>query len=442
MNSFLSRIQYSLCWSICLCAVCVVGGWAQESNSGKAKSAKRRLTPEERKEKELAKQQIETEAQKQRWATYGVIPDDDHSPLADAYRTAVQNFRTATAEFTEAQARLQLRLENTDASGLSTRWIEKLMKNQSMLFALRNAAADLVFSDPIQYENVGLMLRDMMLNELANDRVDHWAHAARAVLRCEKIVDDEVILKAGYAGYIDCDWELATSSWAKLQAQGKLPQTEQILLSKLPEVKANWEAELELRKQDEGKNNPRVEIVTSKGIIEVELFEDDAPETVRSFVYLVENGYYNRLPFFLVRSRLLAQTGCEKGDGKGTAGFTIRYEGDGPTARRHFRGSLAFPLGIDAETQKVNPDSGGSQFYFAFAPLPFLDGHHTVFGRVVKNTEFLGLLKEIDMTDEEKRKNDEFKPDGILSAKVLSKRDHEYRPTPVFGKLPFGKLPR
>lgn len=430
-------IQYSLCSAVCLCALCSPIVLGQDKNTtGAASSPRKPLTPEERQQRSLEKQMKEDEAKKLRLETFGVIPDDDHSPLAAAYRDALKEFRTATAEFSDVHSRMLFRLDGNLEESQRYRWLEKLNNNFAKLFAFRNAAADLVLSDPVRYEGVGLMLREMLIQEVASDRSDHWAHGARAVLSCQQLITDDVLLHSGYVGFIEADWELVTTAWNKLAERGKLPEVEQQMLASLPEVQSSWEQELIRRKEDEEKNNPRVEILTSKGIIEVELFEDDAPESVASFIYLVENGYYNRKPFFLVRRHFVAQTGCEKGDGKGNAGYTIRFEGDAPTFRRHFRGSLAVPLGVDEDTQEVNLKSGGAQFYIAFSPIPILDSRHTVFGRIVKNIEFLGLLKEVDLTDEEARKDPHLQPDRIISAKVLKKRDHEYRPTPIVGKLP------
>jgi cyclophilin family peptidyl-prolyl cis-trans isomerase len=208
------------------------------------------------------------------------------------------------------------------------------------------------------------------------------------------------------------------------------------MLGEIPSIAESWKNELARREEDKTKNNPRVEIMTTKGTMVVELFEDDAPESVANFIYLVENGYYTRKPIFLVKQHWLAQTGCEKGDGKGSAGFTIKSEAQEPTRRSHFRGSLAVPIGFNAQTQQVDFNSGGAQFYFSFLPLPLVDGRHTVFGRIETGMEVMGMFKVLNLTDEEERKNQELRPDTIIRAKVLSKRDHEYRPTPVFGKLP------
>jgi cyclophilin family peptidyl-prolyl cis-trans isomerase len=410
--------------------------FSQEVSQGESSSSKRPLSPEERQQKKQERMKREMEAEQARVATFGAIPDSDLSPPAANYRKAVEEFRKATAEFSDIQARLQYRFDVNVGDVERYRWLERLENNFQKLLALRLAASELIESDPALYENVALMLREMLITEVAADRSDHWARPARAVLACGKLVDEDVLLNAGYAGLADSDWELTISTWSRLQEQGRLPEVEQIILRQIPEMRANWEKELELRKEDQRKNNPRVEFLTSKGIIEIELFEDEAPETVASFIYLIENGYYNRKPFFLVRRHFLAQTGCEKGDGKGTAGYTIRFEGDAPNHRRHFRGSVAIPLGIDTETQNVNTESGGAQFYISYFPIPILDGKHTVFGRIVKGIEIIGLLKEVNLTDEEQRKDQHLHPDRVIVAKVLNKRSHEYRPTPVLGRLP------
>jgi cyclophilin family peptidyl-prolyl cis-trans isomerase len=91
---------------------------------------------------------------------------------------------------------------------------------------------------------------------------------------------------------------------------------------------------------------------------------------------------------------------------------------------------------MDKEAKIIDPDSGGAQFYFSFLPLPILDGKHTVFGRIAKGKEAIGLFKSVDMTEEEQRKDPNLRPDRIVRARVIQKRDHKYEPTPVMGRLP------
>ena len=375
-------------------------------------------------------------AQQYRLETYGVIPPTDEAPLAVAYRQSFEAFRKASTDYAVAHFRIQYRLKETITDEMRENWLKFLEQSSKALIEYRERAVDLYESDPKKYSSVGLMLREMLTVDGELDRFDHWSRGARVLLDAKDHVDNSVLLYAGYVGFADCDFELARRAWGELANAGKLEPQEARMLDELPKIEESWKRELELREQDKSKNNPRVEILTTKGAIVVELFEDEAPESVASFIYLVENSYYTRKPFFLVKSHWLAQTGCEKGDGKGNAGFTINSEAENPNKRDHFRGSISMPVGVDPKTGEVAYNSGGSQFYFSYVPLPIVDGRHTVFGRVVSGSEVLGMLKVINLTDEEQRKNHSLKPDTIIRAKVLTKRDHAYRPTPVFGKLP------
>lgn len=198
-----------------------------------------------------------------------------------------------------------------------------------------------------------------------------------------------------------------------------------------------WEEELEYRKQDAaGEPLPKVLIQTTKGDIEVELFENQAPETVGNFLSLVESGYYENLTFHRVTQHYMVQTGCENGDGTGTPGYTVFGEMNKPNARKFFRGTLGLALASNVETGEILPNSGGSQFFFSVLPAYNLNGVYTAFGRVTKGMHVLGILAKIDPEeDKEKKKDDESKemPDEIIRIEVLNKRDHEYKPNKVEG---------
>lgn len=316
------------------------------------------------------------------------------------------------------------------------KWLEGLQESNKALRKYRESAAALFASDPKKYAGVGALLREMLISDGKADRLDHWIAPAKVLLDTNTLVDDEVLLYSGFAGLIEGDFELVKQAWTPLESAQKLGPQESILLAKLDEVKASWEQELKRREEDQTKNNPQVRILTTKGEIVVELFEDDAPESVANFVYLVEQGYYTRKPFFFVKEHLLAQTGCEKGDGKGNAGYGVKPEADSPTRRSHFRGSLGMPVGMNNDPAQGSMSFAGSQFYFTFVPLPLADERNAVFGRVISGIEVLGLFKIVDLTDEEARKDPSLRPDTVIRAEVIRKRDHDYRPTPVIGRLP------
>ena len=153
---------------------------------------------------------------------------------------------------------------------------------------------------------------------------------------------------------------------------------------------------------------------TNRGDIELELFENEAPNSVANFITLVEKGFYNGLTFHRVLPGFMAQGGDPKGDGSSGPGYRIAEEFTKPGHRLHFRGSLAM-----ARSQP--PDSAGSQFYLMFAPNSQLDGNYTVFGRVVKGFEVLAKIQRRNPEEP-----DQPPPDKIIKAEVLRKRPHKY----------------
>jgi cyclophilin family peptidyl-prolyl cis-trans isomerase len=188
----------------------------------------------------------------------------------------------------------------------------------------------------------------------------------------------------------------------------------------LPYYQKAWEREEALREQEKIAGDlPRVRLSTTKGDIDLELFENEAPNTVANFISLVEKGFYDGLTFHLVESRELAQTGCPKGDGSGHPGYTIRDEYHRPDRRLHFRGSVAMAT--------RGPNTAGSQFYITFQPMQELDGKNTVFGRVVRGME---VLSQLQRRKPDPKIPEELlpEPDKIVEARVLRKRSHPYEP--------------
>ena len=183
-----------------------------------------------------------------------------------------------------------------------------------------------------------------------------------------------------------------------------------------------WAAEQKIRAAEaEADDLPRVKLTTSKGDVVIELFENEAPQSVASFISLVKKGFYDGTPFHRVLPMFMAQGGDPTGTGTGGPGYTIRGEASQPNIRKHFRGSLSMAHSGD-------PDSGGSQFFLTFRPTPHLDGGHTAFGRVIEGIDVLGELQRINPQAEPPHPN----PDQIIKAEVIRDRGHEY----AFEKLP------
>jgi cyclophilin family peptidyl-prolyl cis-trans isomerase len=182
-----------------------------------------------------------------------------------------------------------------------------------------------------------------------------------------------------------------------------------------------WEEEQKMREADaSGEPLPRVRIETTKGTLEVELFENQAPNTVANFISLCEKKFYDGLPFHRVITHFMAQGGCPVGDGSGGPGYTIRAELDG-THRNFFRGTLGLALAGSA-------DSGGSQFFICYVPRSYLNGKYVAFGRVIEGMDVLSDLAHVDPESKDKEQHSEELPDQIISTTVVRKRDHAYVP--------------
>jgi len=126
------------------------------------------------------------------------------------------------------------------------------------------------------------------------------------------------------------------------------------------------------------------------GAFEIELFAQDAPETVNSFVFLAREGFYDGLVFHRVIDEFVAQGGDPNGDGTGGPGYSLPLE---ISDRRHEEGCLGLARAQD-------PDSGGSQFYICLADLPFLDGQYAVFGRVVEGMDAVRAIPRGEPPDQ------------------------------------------
>jgi peptidyl-prolyl cis-trans isomerase B (cyclophilin B) len=111
---------------------------------------------------------------------------------------------------------------------------------------------------------------------------------------------------------------------------------------------------------------------TNAGSVTVELFDDDAPKTVENFRKLAADGFYDGLIFHRVIPDFMIQGGCPEGTGTGGPGYTFEDE---INDHKVVRGALAMA--------NAGPNTNGSQFFIVTAEeAPWLDGKHTVFGRV------------------------------------------------------------
>ncbi len=125
---------------------------------------------------------------------------------------------------------------------------------------------------------------------------------------------------------------------------------------------------------------------TSHGRIELELFDEDAPKTVENFRTLASNGFYDGVTFHRVIPDFMIQGGDPTGTGSGGPGYTFEDEAN---EHRVVRGALAMA--------NAGPNTNGSQFFIVTAEAcPWLDGKHTVFGRVSAGMDVADAISHVE----------------------------------------------
>ncbi len=136
----------------------------------------------------------------------------------------------------------------------------------------------------------------------------------------------------------------------------------------------------------------KAEIITEKGTMKLDFFENDAPGTVANFVKLSKEGFYDGLTFHRVIPDFVIQGGCPDGTGMGGPGYSIKCELDGEN-QFHDKGVLSMA--------HAGRDSGGSQFFICHSRqnTQHLDRNHTVFGKVYEGLEVIDQIAQGDKID-------------------------------------------
>lgn len=164
---------------------------------------------------------------------------------------------------------------------------------------------------------------------------------------------------------------------------------------------------------------PVVQLTTSAGEIELELWEDDAPNTVNNFVELAEKHFYDGLTFHRIIKDFMIQGGDPQGTGYGGPGYKFPDEIAGRENSSHPNRIMKYALAM----ANSGPNTNGSQFFIVTGntPRPDLDARHTVFGTVTKGFDVVDNLNLTAVQGDRPKT-----PPKIVAVKVLSKRNHPY----------------
>lgn len=152
----------------------------------------------------------------------------------------------------------------------------------------------------------------------------------------------------------------------------------------------------EINEEDKKDLPTQVIIDTSYGEIHIRLYPNECPKTVKNFISLANNGFYNNLIFHKVVKGFIIQTGCPYGNGKG--GQSVwggEFEDEFTPLLKHDR---AYTVSM----ANRGPNTNGSQFYITTKPAPWLDNKHTIFGRVFKGMDTVQSIESVPVDKQEK----------------------------------------
>lgn len=339
----------------------------------------------------------------------------DKASAQAEFDAASAEMRTLFSELSALQS--QYHLPDADKEAIEAKYGELAPRAAAAGIRLENAALALAIVDPnatearkISAESVGGAVK-ADAPEVALEKAAKLDAAGVAAM--------ETLLMAAQAAMAVSRPDEAAAWLAKAGKAGAPPAQVQKAVAAIERERPKIAAEMTKRQAEAAADDlPRVRLSTSVGDVVVELFENEAPNTVANFISLVEKGFYDGTPFHRVIAGFMAQGGDPTGTGSGGPGYTIACEVDAPGARQHFRGTLSMA--------HAGRDTGGSQFFLTFRPTDHLDGKHTVFGRVIEGFDV--LPKIMRTTDEEGRPVAGVQPDTIVTAKVVRKRNHPYVP--------------
>lgn len=347
----------------------------------------------------------------------------EYQKVFAAWKNQLKEIRTVQVKYQDA---------TQSERGALHEQFEKLVAEARTMVPQLTAAAEKAYVDaPNADPELMAFMSQVVADNVERDNYEEAARLSKLMLD-NNAPNKRLYLLGGIAAFNVNDYDLAEKYLTAAQQAGELEQPSDktpeslknviqsgaMYLSMIDQYKAMWEKEQKIRAAEaQADDLPRVKLETSKGDIVIELFENEAPNSVANFLELVGKGYYDGLKFHRVIQGFMAQGGDPTGTGSGGPGYSIACECVKGNHRKHFRGTLSMA--------HAGPDTGGSQFFLTFVPTAHLDGKHTAFGRVVEGFPVLAEITRIEP-------GAAGEPDKIVKATVLRKRNHEY----VVKKLP------
>ena len=327
------------------------------------------------------------------------------------FSQAQEDLKKLVGELTSLQAEYQQ--PNADKTSIENKFNATRDKAREAALALEQSASAAVLANP-DNDDACAVVKDVLQSAMQADDPQKALSLVKTLDDAGK-TNEELLLTGATAAMITSELDMAEEFLKAAKEAGMSDDKIASLQKAIDHERPKVNAEMSTRATEEKADDlPRVKIETTKGTIIVELFENQAPNTVANFISLVESHFYDGTPFHRVIPQFMAQGGDPTGTGTSGPGYTIDCECELPNARKHFLGSLSMA--------HAGKDTGGSQFFLTFRPTEHLDGRHTVFGRVIKGFD---VLPKITRTEGPQARPTQ---DKIISAEIIRKRDHVYEP--------------
>lgn len=296
-----------------------------------------------------------------------------------------------------------------------------LEKGNELLRQFSEATMAAYEADPTN-EEVERYLKIMIEHMLTADRYENVLEMAEMAIAHGK-PDGKLYEQAAIASFEIGDLDAAERYFAEGEKLGELSDDARAKRDTIPEWREKLARELAIREAEaQADNLPRVTITTTKGDIVLELYEDQAPNTVANFMALAERRFYNGMEFYRVLSNFAAVAGCPLNRGTGGPGHEIVCESSRDDRRCAMRGTISM----------VNGGRGrcGSQFFIALASsgVRNTEFDNPVFGRVIDGMDVVERLRRVDVDSTAK----DFDRERILYTRIERRRNHEYTPVTTF----------
>ena len=251
-------------------------------------------------------------------------------PQTQEFQRVFTEWKTLLGEL----AGLQVKYRTADEekrTEIQQQWNQLVAKGELLEQKLIETAEKAYIEAPNADKQIVEFLVRIVGSKVKNDDYEPAARIGKLLME-NKCGDKRLLGMAGVAAFSVSDYD-AAGQYLKQAEENKVPIATgrdyvdglvQAFLREPARFKQTWAKEQKIRENEANADNlPRVLLKTARGDIEIELFENEAPQAVANFIYLVQKGFYNGLAFHRVLPGFMAQGGCPKGDGTGGPGYNL-----------------------------------------------------------------------------------------------------------------------